>query len=105
MNEQRQRTAPTRERVTTSTYAPVLTLMTTPQYELAPAAVLPKQFYDSASEGRHESGEVALIRAMLDDAIAFLVPDVHATGKLFDWESFTTDHQVTKATKGSCGRA
>jgi len=70
MNEQRQRTARTRERVTTSTYAPVLALMTTPHYELAPAAVLPEQFYDAASEGRHESGAVALIRAMLDDAIA-----------------------------------
>lgn len=70
MKTQRQRPAHMREQVPTSTYAPVLNLMATPHYELAPAAVLPEQFYDTASAGRHESGAVALIRAMLDDAIA-----------------------------------
>jgi len=70
MNQQRQRTAHIREHVTTTTYAPVFNMMMTPHYELQPAAVLPEQFYSAASEGRHESGAVALVRAILDDAIA-----------------------------------
>ena len=70
MNEQQQRTTRTQAHVPARAYTPVLNMITAPPYELSPAAVLPEQFYDAARAGRHESGAVALIRAMLDDALA-----------------------------------
>lgn len=70
MNTQRQRPASKQEHGLMNASAPVFSMLPIPPYELQPAAVLPEQFYDAAHAGRHESGAVALIRAMLDDAIA-----------------------------------
>ena len=69
MKAQQDRASPTRS-VRISTEVTVLNMMTTPLFELSPAAGRPDQFDDAASEGRHESGAVALIRAMPDVAIA-----------------------------------
>ena len=69
MNTPRNQTAHTRGRVLTHTDGAVLDVIRTQRHELAPAAVLPEQFYDIPIGVAHASGVVALIRAVLDDAI------------------------------------
>ncbi len=81
MKAYRNHTQRPQSRTWTSTVVPTHGVMATSPYELPPAAVLPEQFYENATGAVSTSGAVALVRAILDDAIACYQKQFESDGR------------------------